>query len=243
MIRRWARWLGSTLAIVLVVLIAAALITARSGDRNLYPPPPGLPGIEVFVVSHGYHAGIVLPRAPMGDIVGAEGLGALDAVATRFAAFRWLEIGWGDEGFYTSVPTIASLTLPVALRALFLPGNPSVLHVVGLADHPLAAFPNAELVRLELSASGFLKLLTKLNASFAPGPRGSANELGPGLYGPSLFYRANGAFHLFNVCNHWIADLLDAAGVPTTRLVATLPPGLLLDLRWRAGAVPASRGH
>ena len=222
------------------MLIVACLVTARFGDRNLYPPPPGSAGIEVFVVSHGYHAGIVLPRAPMGDVARSEGLSALDAVATRFAAFRWLEIGWGDEGFYTSVPTIGSLTVPLALRALFLPGNPSVLHVVGFNDYPRAAFPASELVQLDLSASGFVRLLAKLNATFAPGRRDSAHELGPGLYGPSLFYRANGAFHLFNVCNHWIADLLDAAGVPTTRLIATLPPGLLLDLRWRAGAVPVS---
>jgi hypothetical protein len=62
-------------------------------------------------------------------------------------------------------------------------------------------------------------------------------ELGPGLYGTSLFFRANGTFHLFHVCNHWIADLLDAAGVPTAPLLATLPSGLLLDLKWRSGLV------
>jgi hypothetical protein len=63
-------------------------------------------------------------------------------------------------------------------------------------------------------------------------------ELGPGLYGTSLFFRASGAFHLFNVCNHWIARVLDAAGIPTTPVLATLPFGLLLDLRWRSGLVP-----
>jgi hypothetical protein len=62
-------------------------------------------------------------------------------------------------------------------------------------------------------------------------------ELGPGLYGMSLFFRANGTFHLFHVCNHWIADLLDAAGVPTAPVLATLPSGLLLDLKWRSGLV------
>jgi Protein of unknown function (DUF2459) len=78
-----------------------------------------------------------------------------------------------------------------------------------------------------------------LDSSFA---RGKDNlmpeELGPGLYGTSLFFRANGAFHLFNVCNHWIARLLDAAGVPTAPVLATLPFGLLLDLRWRSSLVP-----
>ena len=52
-----------------------------------------------------------------------------------------------------------------------------------------------------------------------------------------LFYRAVGTFNLFRVCNHWIADLLDAAGVPTAPVLATWPQGLLWDLTTRAGAV------
>ncbi len=43
---------------------------------------------------------------------------------------------------------------------------------------------------------------------------------------------------MLRVCNHWIADLLDAAGVPTAPVLATLPQGLLWDLSTRAGAVP-----
>ena len=75
-----------------------------------------------------------------------------------------------------------------------------------------------------------------LDATFARSKgRFMPEELGRGLYGMSLFFRANGAFHLFNVCNHWIANLLDAAGVPTTPVLATLPFGLLLDLEWRSG--------
>src|SRR5262245_9505706 len=233
--RRWARRLGWSLLVLLAALVVATLVTARWGDARLYPVPAGAPRIEVFVVSHGYHAGIVLPRARLAEVAGRNGLGALAAVAARFDAYRWLEIGWGDEGFYTSVPTIASLTLPMALRALFRPGNPSVVHVVGLAQHPGAAFPNLEIVRLQLSEPGFARLVDRLDATFADA---TDEPLGPGLYGPSLFYRAVGSFHLFNVCNHWIAHLLDAAGVPTAPLLATLPPGLLFDLERRAGAQP-----
>jgi hypothetical protein len=90
-----------------------------------------------------------------------------------------------------------------------------------------------------LSESGFLKLLERLDETFA---RAEASdlpvELGPGLYGASLFFRANGAFHLFRVCNHWVADLLNAAGLPATPVLATLPAGLFFDLKWRAGVAP-----
>jgi uncharacterized protein (TIGR02117 family) len=233
---RWARRLGLGLLALAIVLAVAAVATARRGDPRLYPAAPGARTITVFVVSHGYHAGIVLPRARLGEFAQRAGLDGAAAIATRFAAFPALEVGWGDEGFYTSVPTIGALTVPLALRALFRPGNATVLHVVGLSDHPGAAFPNSEVVSLSLSEAGFAALLARLDATFAPGQGGPVQELGRGLYGPSLFYRANGSFHLFRVCNHWLADLLDAAGVPTAPVLATLPQGLLIDLAWRGGA-------
>jgi hypothetical protein len=43
------------------------------------------------------------------------------------------------------------------------------------------------------------------------------------------------------VCNHWLADLLAAAGVSTAPVPATLPPGLFLDLEWRSGLRPVAR--
>jgi uncharacterized protein (TIGR02117 family) len=235
--RRWARRVGLCLIILAIVVVESVALTSRRGDPKLYPPPAGAPNIEVFVVSHGYHAGIVLPRARTADVAEANAERNLLAATMRFAAYPWMEIGWGDEGFYTSVPTVASLTVPMALRALFRPGNPSVVHVVGLAEHPRMAFPKSDMVRLQLSEAGFARLVDRLDATFAAGEDGGpADALGPGLYGASLFYRGVGAFHLFNVCNHWIADLLDAAGVPTAPLLATVPRGLLFDLERRAGA-------
>jgi Protein of unknown function (DUF2459) len=110
--------------------------------------------------------------------------------------------------------------------------------VVGVENDPRAMFPNSDLVRVDLGEAGFERLADKLDATFTRGPDGvRPEELGPGLYGASLFFRANGAFHVLNVCNHWIAGLLDAAGVPTAPALATLPLGLLFDLEWRSNLV------
>ena len=219
------------------MLAGLIVVTARRGDPRLYPAAAGAPHIEIFVVSNGYHAGVVLPRAPLAEVAGRDRLAALGAVAARFGAYSALEFGWGEEGFYTSVPTIASLTVPLALRALFRPGNATVVHVVGLSQDPRTVFAHADLVRLELSEEGFARLLARLDATFAPGQGSTVEEIGRGLYGPSLFYRAVGSFHFFRVCNHWVADLLDAAGLPTAPVLATLPHGLLWDLGWRGGAM------
>ena len=238
-IRRLARRLLLAAAAVIVVLMAAVLVTARHGNPSLYPPAAGTGTVEIFVVNHGYHTGIVLPRAATSDVGERKSLAALIAITSRLAAFPFLEIGWGDEGFYRSAPTISAVTVPMALRALFRPGNPSVLHVVGLSESPLAVFANSELVPIRLSTDGFASMLAMVDATFARTDRAELPpDLGLGLYGTSLFFRAVGAFHIFNVCNHWVARLLDAAGVPTSPVLAIAPAGLLLDLRWRSGLRP-----
>jgi uncharacterized protein (TIGR02117 family) len=240
-LRTAARRGGISLAIAALLFVVVTIATARWGDRNLWPPGPGAPTTELFVVSHGYHAGIIVPRAALVDQVSRRGLSALGYIATRFADFDRLEIGWGDEAFYREVSTAQSLTVALAMRALFRPGNPSVLHVVGVRNDPRAMFANSDLVRVDVGGAGFARLADMLDATFARS-KGSftPEELGPGLYGTSLFFRANGAFHVFNVCNHWIANLLDAAGMPTAPVLATLPFGLLLDLEWRSGLVRLS---
>ena len=234
-----ARCVGLGLVIAALLFAALTIATARWGDSSLWPPAPGAPITEIYIVNHGYHAGIAVPRAALAEQASRQGLSALGYVATRFADFDWLEIGWGDEGFYRYVPTAESLTVALALRALFRTGNPSVLHVVGVKTDPRAMFANSELVPIGLSDAGFARIAALLDSTFARS-NGSVmpQDLGPGLYGTSLFFRANGAFHLFNVCNHWIARVLDAAGIPTAPVLATLPFGLLLDLRWRSGLVP-----
>jgi len=233
---RAALWIVSGLV---AALAAVTVLTARPGDPALWPPPPGERAILVHLVSHGYHSGLVLPRDELAAVAGAHGHAALVAVAQRFAAYRDIEFGWGDEGFYRSVRSIASLTVGHALRALLLPGNAAVMHVVGLPEPPRRIFRSSTIVPIRLGEEGFGRLVAELEASFGRGAQQQPEELGAGLYGPSLFYRATGAFSLLNVCNHWVARLLAAAGLPTAPVVATMPQGMILDLRWRAVLRPA----
>ncbi len=155
-------------------------------------------------------------------------------VLDRFQAFEYLEFGWGDEGFYHNVRTLGDLQFFEALRALFLPGNKSVMHVVGLNSSPRETFPVAEIIRIFVSDTGFSRLTVALDRSFARDNNIHAEELGVGLYGPSLFYRGIGTFNLLNVCNHWVVHLLEAASVPTNPFLSTLPRGLFFDLALRA---------
>ena len=52
----------------------------------------------------------------------------------------------------------------------------------------------------------------------------------------TAFFRSVEPFSLIHLCNHWTAELLNAAGLPTTPVLDTIPAGLRLDLRMRAKA-------
>jgi len=49
------------------------------------------------------------------------------------------------------------------------------------------------------------------------------------------FFASRERFSLLHLCNHWTAELLNAAGLPVTPVLDTLPAGLGVDLRLRAG--------
>ncbi len=240
--RRLAKRIGVGLAVILVAFVIAVVATARSGDAALYPPAPDAPTVGILVSHNGYHSGVLLPRAAVAALASQRGHGALIAATERFAAYRWIEIGRGEETFYRKVPTPGAAVLHpgVMLGALFRPGNAAVLHVVGAFD-PRIAFPEAHLAALDLSEAGFARLVAQLDASFARDDAGLPRDLGPGIYGPSRFYGAVGSFNVLHVCTRWVADLLDAAGVPTSPALALMPQGLFLDLAVRSGVTALPR--
>lgn len=231
------RRLGLVLAGLAAALLVLTLWTAQSGDPALYPPT-GPDTETVLLVSHGWHSGLVLRR----DSLTGEGTGsALRSIATRFRAYDALEFGWGEARFYRATPTLAAFDWRLALSALFTPGgSDGVIQVVGLAGPARDSFPQAEIVPVTVSRAGFARLLARLDASFRLAEHQPV-AVGPGLYGPSLFYEGEGRFSYANVCNHWAAGLLHAAGLPITPVLDTHPAGLLADLRWRAGLSPQER--
>jgi uncharacterized protein (TIGR02117 family) len=234
--RRLVRGIGYGLSAIALAIIVLAGATARPGNPALWPPKPGESAAEIFVVSHGYHSGIALSTAQVAAAAQNSGDLALALVAERFGGYPFIEVGWGEQHFYAAVPTVADLDIGLAMRALFAPDNKSVLHVVGLPDTPRNVFASSDIVRVALSERGFARMLSALNASIVlHGEPPTLQVLGRGLYGPSLFMRSNGTFHVFNVCNHFVADMLSAAGLPVTPVLDTVPPGLLLDLKLRAG--------
>lgn len=232
--RRPVRLVAAGLLSLLVILTGASL---RFGDATLFPTADPGP-VTVYLVSNGFHSGLILPRPTANAVAIRRAAPAALAVTTRFAHYDWVEMGWGDDRFYRAVPTLDRFDWNLGLQAVLGLGDGSVMHVVGVEGDPREPFAGADLVRLQLSPEGFGRLLDGIDRTFGRDAAGEPEDLGPGLYGPSLFYRAVGTFSLFNVCNHWTARMLGLAGVPVWPAAATLPRGLVLDLMLRSGLSP-----
>ncbi len=156
--------------------------------------PPCEPTRTLYVVSHGWHSGIVVERA---DLVSR-----VPALAADIGREGHVEIGWGEERFYQA----PEATLAMALRAV-LWRNASVLHVVAFTEAPRRYFAQSEVVEVRTDEPGYAAVLDFIAATFRPGLK----RLGPSRYGKGWFYPAEGSFHLFNTCNRWVAEALQKA--------------------------------
>ncbi|WP_373028371.1 DUF2459 domain-containing protein [Sulfurovum sp.] len=171
----------------------------------------------VYIVNHGYHTGIVLPKKDADPYMRSF---------DDFKSARYLEIGWGDEVYYQTETN----ELWMGIRALFWPTD-SVLHVAALQTDPVAYFSNREVAQLKLSKTGFISLVKFIDNSFALNEKRQIIVLGSGLYGTSRFYRAEGKFHLFNNCNTWSAKAIHSSGFPINTFCVFSAGNLMYQLK------------
>lgn len=201
----------------LVVLAALAGCVSPLPDR--FPPRAGAAGNHVvWVVSHGWHTGIVVARA--------EAQALLPALDGERVSARYLEFGWGDIGYYTAPAESYGLMLAAAVAS-----RGTVLHVVALDAPPAEAFPNAEVEAITVSDAGFRAMLARIAAAFRRDAAGGAIALGPGLYGASRFYRANGTYWAGYTCNTWVAATLRETGCPITPAYAMSAGNVMFQAR------------
>jgi uncharacterized protein (TIGR02117 family) len=190
-----------SIQISLIIFSIILLSGCSKSFSTSYPPDPNQTDNKtVYIVNHGYHTGIVLPKKDA-----APYMHSFD----DFKSARYLEIGWGDEIYYQTETN----TFWRGIRALFWPTD-SVLHVAALQIDPVAYFSNSEVAQLKLSKTGFTSLVKFIDNSFALNEKRQIIVLGSGLYGTSRFYRAEGKFHLFNNCNTWSAKAIRSSGFP-----------------------------
>jgi uncharacterized protein (TIGR02117 family) len=187
----------------LVILKLALLVACASPPEDLFPPRPHEPFKTIYLVSHGWHAGIVVKRTDIPPGIWPQ--------HNDFPEAEYLEVGWGDKDYYMTPQPHLGITLKAGL----LP-SASVLHVVGFRGVVTHYFPDSEVIRIDLSETGFERLCAYLANSYAENEAGYSQPLGPSLYGDGRFYLSRETYHAFNTCNVWSARALRAAGCPIT---------------------------
>lgn len=191
------RWSG--VGALLVLLLYALVLGTRCHLPRQATTPSADSTSAIYVVQHGWHAGVAVRRAH----VPTETWPGLDA----FPDARYLEVGWGEARYYPG----HSRGVWGAIRAGAWPTG-SLLHVVPVDGAVASAFPQNTIVRIPVASAELEALGRFLDASFAADT--SAAE--PGFYPGSQFYRSSLSYHVFNNCNHWAAAALEAAGCDTS---------------------------
>jgi len=164
-------------------------------------PPESLPRETVYVVSNGWHSGVVVETGTLPPSRWPQ--------RTALGPHRYLEVGWGDRDAYLA----DRITTGLALRAA-LASRGSVLLVDGFDQQVPERYRGSDVVELRVSAHGLDGLAGFIEASHAEDAEGRPIRVEPRRNVPGVFFLARGRFHALNTCNSWTAAALRAAGLP-----------------------------
>lgn len=157
----------------------------------------------VYLVRHGWHAGIAIQRA---DIPPTRW-----PILDSFPDARYLEVGWGEVRYYPG----DTRGIWGAFRAGAWPTG-SVLHIVPVSESVSATFQENTVVRVPINPAALDALTQYVAASYKLNNAGNAIPAADGYYPGSQFYKSGISYHVFNNCNHWAAGALEAAGCDTS---------------------------
>jgi uncharacterized protein (TIGR02117 family) len=142
----------------------------------------------VYLVNHGWHAGIVIQQADIPALLWPE--------SDDFSNARYLEVGWGDKDYYQTPDP----HLGIAIKAMLWP-TASALHIVGFDRAVTSFFPLSEIVEVRLSNDGFERMIRYIATSYYHDQDSVSKPIAKGLYGNSQFYLSGETYHLFKTCN------------------------------------------
>ena len=213
--------------LLFVLIVVVAVFTARPGDARLHPPKPGEAGVTVFLIDNGFHSDIALPADRLART------GGVTATAARTLTPRaWVFVGWGDARFYVEEGLSPRRVLD-GLRALFAPRNPSVVRLIGIRAAPDRLYADEVVTEILVSEAGFRALVARIDRSMADDGVIPVPADAP-VARDRLFFKSVETFNLIHLCNHWTGEVLNAAGLGVTPVLATFPIGLKIDLQMRA---------
>jgi uncharacterized protein (TIGR02117 family) len=165
-------------------------------------------GITIYLETDGIHTNFVLPvRTAICDW--SQEVRWKD-LRGKDTSYRFLALGWGDQGFFLHTPEWSDLKFSTAFDALFYRGK-SAMHAVYKQEPEVSRY----CLRFRISKKQYQNLVTYIRDSFWRDKNGQAQVIaGKGYWEYDAFYPSIGKYSLFYTCNSWINEGLKAAELP-----------------------------
>ena len=193
--------------------VAALWTWTLAGDPRRFPASADEPGVVVHVLDNGFHTDLAVPRALL-----EQGGGPLAEMTRGLAPGDWVLIGWGDATFYVDQRPISD-RLADGVRAFFRPGNASVVMLDPVHGDPAARFTPEDRRAIRLSTAGMAALHARIEGSLDLRD-GAARLVAARPGDDARFFASREHFWIGYLCNHWSAQVLNAAGLPVRPLRA-----------------------
>ena len=187
---------------VILLLLLLIFTGCLSPVQELYPKNEEDRTVPVYIVSHGWHAGIAIESKYIRHLLPDH---------PQMPEARILKFGWGDQRYYSDPDAGFGLMM----RAALLPTR-SVLHVVA-TDLPIERYFGASrVVQIQITQEGAEQLGLFIADRFRKDEHGAIKVVADGLYSNSQFFEANGRYYLPKTSNIWTARALRQTGYPIT---------------------------
>lgn len=217
---------GERRSVVKRPILTSALVAICALFTYLYfpmPAPDVAPArvgdcVELHLYSNGFHSDIGAPASIFPED---------HALRRLYPEARSFLIGWGEEHFYQSPGT----DLMLGLDAI-IPPSPTVFHIAYNAAPSSVYLGPTDDTAVAVSAEGAAAFVALVDKYLALDAARDAIPVARGkVVGRSMFLRSRGSFHLFNVCNHWMAKALRAAGVNVNTRAAWMAGPMVEQVR------------
>ena len=163
--------------------------------------------VTIYMKSDGIHTDFVLPVK--NEAKDWSKTFYFEHIKNTDSTFKFISIGWGDQGFFLNTPQWSDLTFSTAFNACFYLGK-SAIHINYLKELDF----HYKHVQLKISRKEYKLLCQYIENSLKFTKRHKAICIqGRGYWGTDAFYESNGSYGLFNTCNSWINLGLKTVGL------------------------------
>jgi len=182
--------------------------TAWCCSRIAIPSEEGTPKeVSIYIKTNGMHTDIVVPVC--NQLMDWSSKLPYQNNISQDTVYKYLGLGWGDQGFFLDMPTWDDITFSLAFHAAFWL-NSTAIH----ATYYKEMIEDETCLRIEISYEQYARLIEFIIKRFKTDSDSYFINIPTNAqYGDTdAFYEARGRYNLFYSCNTWTNSALASCG-------------------------------